>query len=517
MKQRQPSQSHDDSTEVRVILAGRSDEPASHEALRTAPRSRLRVGRLPARLRQRLGALLLGIVIVAVILATAWPDDDPPNPLPAGGDDLTVVNGYGGELKEDFLNDPQVAAILAEEYGLQVDITAVGSIELACGMPLGDDVDFVWLGDAVALARYTDRGCTVLDSDNVYNSPVVLYSWAPVVDALVAAGVAETTDDGAYTLDFAGLVDLMLAGTTWADIGLPQLHGRIIVHTTDPTRSNSGLLFAGMLANTLNGGDVVNTTTVMPLLPDIQAYFQRLGLMQPTSGDLFQQFLITGMGAKPIVALYESQIQEFVVNNPSYSEQIEQQVRVLYPQPTVWATHPLVVRNDNANRLLTALDDPDIQRLAWEKHGQRPGVPGVVVNPDVIPVPGILPQVTSVTSMPALEVMDRILEAIAAPPDSATPESATSPLAPILPIGVLLLIGRATRAPPTAGVDYPCTLGSPHLKLSTCRKGRCHGNAVRISRLGVPPCADAAGAPGLDAGPNVPGSCAWAGWRRCGH
>ena len=194
-----------------------------------------------------------------------------------------------------------------------MDITARGSVELACGMPLGDDDDFVWLGDSVALARYSDRGCTMLRSDNVYNSPIVLYSWAPVVDALVAAGVAEVTPDGAYTLDFAQLVELMMAGTTWADIGLTQLHGRIIVHTTDPNRSNSGLLFAGLLANTLNGGDVVNTTTVTPLLPDIQAYFQRLGLMQPTSGDLFEQFLITGMGAKPIVALYESQIMEFLV------------------------------------------------------------------------------------------------------------------------------------------------------------------------------------------------------------
>jgi hypothetical protein len=400
------------------------------------------LGRLSASLRQRLGALLLVVVVAAVIVAQLWPED-PPLPVPGPGGDLTLVTGYGGELKVNFLTDPAVAAILAEEYGLQVKITPRGSIELACGMPLGEDVDFVWLGDSVALARYVDRGCTMLRSDNVYNSPVVLYSWAPVVDALVAAGVAEMNADGAYTLDFAKLADLMTAGTTWADIGLVQLHGRIIVHTTDPSKSNSGLLFAGMLANTMNGGDVVNTTTVTPLLADIQAYFLKLGLMQPTSGDLFEQFLITGMGAKPIVALYESQIQEFLANNPEYRDQVEQQVRILYPQPTVWASHPLVVRNDNANRLLTALKDPDIQRLAWERHGQRPGVPEVVVDPHVIPVPGILPQVTSVTSMPALQAMDRILAAIAAPPDSATPISATARFAPI---EVLAFVARATPA-----------------------------------------------------------------------
>jgi ABC-type Fe3+ transport system substrate-binding protein len=379
---------------------------------------------------------------MAVIVARLWPD---------GNGNLTVVKGYGGELKVNFLTDREVADILEDKYGLRVNIIPHGSVELACGMPLGDDVDFVWLGDSVALARYADRGCTMLRADNIYNSPVVLYSWAPVVDALVAAGVAETTADGAYTLDFAKLVDLMMAGTSWADIGLPQLHGRIVVQTTDPTRSNSGLLFAGMLANTLNGGDVVNTTTVTPLLPDIQAYFQRLGLMQPTSGDLFEQFLITGMGAKPIVALYESQIQEFLANDPSYSDQIRQQVRVLYPQPTVWATHPLVVRNENANRLLTALMDHDIQRLAWERHGQRPGVPEVVVNPEAIPVPGILPQVSSVTSMPSLGVMDQILDEIVAPPDSATPKPAAAPLAPIGVLTLARLAGAFRLAAPVRG------------------------------------------------------------------
>jgi hypothetical protein len=443
MKDRQPqTTSHEESPKVRVILPG---GPGTPRAVSTAFPSPFRLGQLSAGLRQRLGALLLILVVVAVIVYQVWPGN-------SGSDTLTVVNGYGGALKVSFMEDPEVAAILAEKYGLQVDITAVGSIDLACGMPLKDDDDFVWLGDSVALAiyanrgaTYPDRGCTMLRSDDVYNSPIVLYSWAPVVDALVAAGVAETTADGAYTLDFAKLVDLMMAGTTWAEIGLPQLHGRIIVHTTDPNRSNSGLLFAGMLANTLNGGDVVNATTVTPLLPEMQGYFQRLGLMRPTSGDLFEQFLITGIGGKPIVALYESQIPEFLEDNPSYRAQIQQQVRILYPEPTVWASHPFVVRNDNANLLLDALKDPEIQRLAWENHGQRPGVPSVVIDPDAIPVPGILREVISVTSMPALEEMDRILAAIAAPPDSATPASAIAPLAPI---GLLMLIRRARLAPP---------------------------------------------------------------------
>jgi hypothetical protein len=257
-------QPHGDTPKGKVILAGGPDDPARYEAVR-ASSSPLRMGRLPARLRQRLGAVLLALVIVVVIVATAWsPDPDP---------DLTVIRGYGGELKVNFFADDLVAEILAERYGLQVDIMGRGSVELACGMPLGEDDDFVWLGDSVALEKYRDLGCTMLRFDNVYNSPIVFYSWTPVVDALVAAGVADVTPDGAYTVDFAHLVDLMMAGTTWTEIGLTDLYGGILVQTTDPNRSNSGLLYSGLLANTLNGGDVVNATTVVPLLPDIQAYF----------------------------------------------------------------------------------------------------------------------------------------------------------------------------------------------------------------------------------------------------
>ena len=63
--------------------------------------------------------------------------------------------------------------------------------------------------------------------------------------------------------------------------------------------------------------------------------------MPPRSSDLWNLFIATGMGAKPIVALYESQIIEHIVANPAQLTQINRDIRILYPEPTVWATHPL--------------------------------------------------------------------------------------------------------------------------------------------------------------------------------
>ena len=41
---------------------------------------------------------------------------------------------------------------------------------------------------------------------------------------------------------------------SWKEIGLPELYGNVSIDTTDPAKSNSGNMFAGLLANTLNGG-----------------------------------------------------------------------------------------------------------------------------------------------------------------------------------------------------------------------------------------------------------------------
>jgi hypothetical protein len=409
-------------------LRKRADPPAERAANAATQTNRHQIANLPppAMVKQRLGAVVLAAVIVAVIAASAWPGGDTPGSTPRP--DQLVVKGYGGGLKANFLHDPEVQAILADRYGLQVDITSIGSIDLACGRQFGPEDDFVWLGDSVALARYQDRGCTMLRAESVYNSPVVLYSWTPIVDALVAAGVARVTAGGAYTVDFRRLVELMMAGQSWSTLGLPQLHGRILVRTTDPARSNSGFLFAGLLANTLNDGNVVDTTTVDPLLPAIESYFLQLGYMEPRSSDLFTQFLITGMGAKPIVVLYESLIPEVLASHPEYEEQIRQDVRILYPEPTLWASHPFIARTANGAKLLDALKDRDIQRLAWERHGQRPGVVGVPIDPSAIPIPGILEQITSVTNMPALDAMDEVLATISSP-NEPTPTPAPTKLA----------------------------------------------------------------------------------------
>lgn len=425
-------------------------------ALRVQPPPRPGPVRLSDTIRKRLGAVLLVIVILAVLLAR-WP---------FGSRHLILVSGYGGVLKETFFADEQITNILAERYGLKVELEPRGSIALACATPYGPDDDFVWLGDSVALGLYQSRGCDLIESTSIYRSPIVIYSWTPIVDALQTAGLVQNTN-GVYTIDMSKLIARIEAGTTWASLGLPQLYGRVQLHTTDPNQSNSGYLCAGLIANVMNKGMVVDATTVQQLLPRLRAFFDQLGYMPVTSGSLFEQLMTMGMGAMPLVALYESQGLESVIalknnNQQSQINQINQQLRILYPEPTVWADHPFAARTPEGQKLMDALRDPEIQRLAWADHGERPGVAGIGANPSLIPWNGIMPTILSVTPMPVVSVMEQILNAIAPSGGGASAAG-----------------GAATPPPPTnaAAVIPPTSTAAPR------RARRRNGDSDPSTRL----------------------------------
>ena len=91
--------------------------------------------------------------------------------------------------------------------------------------------------------------------------------------------------------------------------------------------------------------------------------------MESSSSDLFDQFLKTGMGAKPLIAGYENQLLEFAVENPNTWEQIKGDIVMMYPTPTVWSSHVYIALDEAGTAGIDALLDEDIQRLAWKNTG----------------------------------------------------------------------------------------------------------------------------------------------------
>lgn len=321
---------------------------------------------------------------------------------------ITVSIFYGGE-KTALLASPKVTAIL-KRYGVTLAATKAGSVEMVTTLDTKAK-DCLWPSNGVSVEMARASGKTVLADDTIFNSPIVLYAWSDVADALTKAGVVQVRDGTLYA-DMQALGGLIAGGKRWKeDLGL-NIYGPFKVTSTDPVKSNSGLIWAALLASSFNGGNTPTEADLPVLVPKLQAYFASMGFMETSSGDLFENFLKQGMGARPIIAGYENQMVEFVTENLRYADLIRSKIKVIYPEPTIFASHPLISLTATCKRLADALVDPDLQQIAWSEHGFRTGLIGVTNDPAVIAVAKLPETVALVVPMPSAKVMSDIVAAV---------------------------------------------------------------------------------------------------------
>lgn len=356
-----------------------------------------------------IGLLILIVVAVVVFLTQSGkPLDFLEKQEPV--EEITVSGFVGGE-KSRYLRNPEVVRILAERHGVTFDATKAGSVEMVTTLPT-QGKNCLWPSNQVAVEFHRQRGGALVAEENIFNSPIVLYTWEVVADALTQQGLVSERDGIFYVTDFPAMIDKVVGGTEWADVGLPQLFGKMKIFATDPRRSNSGNMFSGLLANMMNGGDVLTEATLPAVQRRLVGYFQRMGFMEHSSGDIFENFLKTGVGAKPIIVGYENQLIEFAIEHQEHIEMLRQRIRTLYPVPTVWSSHPIIALDGQCKRLIEAMQDADLQRLAWEQHGFRSGLMGVENDPAALPVSGVPRSIDAVVPMPGATVMKSIVDAL---------------------------------------------------------------------------------------------------------
>jgi hypothetical protein len=356
----------------------------------------------------------LGLIILLAVAGAAaffMLGKDKIASLSGGGDavttaNLTLVTGKAGSEKISFLQSDKVRRLLAEQ-GLRVEVRKSGSVEMVLETTAQDE-DFLWPASQVNVEFFKNSGSSFKQSADVFNSPIVLYSWDIVTDALIKAGIVQHRDGVNYIVDLPKLLDHIMAKKHWKEVNLPQLYGSMIIRTTDPSKSNSGSMFAALIANTLNGGEVVATDSVGSVLPQVRDFYARLGYMEDSSAVLFEKFLQQGAGAYPLIVGYENQLVEYSLMHKEHLELLKAKVRILYPVPTVWASHPLIALNDKGKKLLDALKKPEIQSIAWEEHGFRSGLMGVENDPAVLDVIGLPKSIDAVMPMPSAAVMEQI-------------------------------------------------------------------------------------------------------------
>ncbi len=359
--------------------------------------------------RTILGLAVLGVV-AAVSVGVTMVDLSSVTRSVERREPVTVSMFFGGE-KSALLRNEKVRKIIEDRYKITLDATKAGSVEMVTTLP-STGKDCLWPSNMVAVELARNSGRTVLGDETIFNSPIVFYAWSDVADALTKAGAVKQRPDGFLAADVSKIGELIAGGARWQeDLGV-NVYGPFKVFSTHPAKSNSGNIWSGLLATVFNDGAPPAESDMGVVLPKVTAYFEAMGHMEASSGDIFENFLKQGMGSRPIIVGYENQMVEFLGENANYAELIQDRIRVIYPEPTIFASHPLIALTSTCKRLQEALADPDLQDIAWSDHGFRTGLIGVENDPGAITGAKLPETVSLVVPMPAAAVMEDIIQAV---------------------------------------------------------------------------------------------------------
>ena len=334
---------------------------------------------------------------------------------------LTTVYVATGGGKEDFIADEQVVKIMENKYKLNVVYDTWSNGKLIKNQLVRTDgttkYDAMFTSDQRFYDYYklspnkangeADR-YTVKNGGLTVNTPIVIYSWGEVVDALVKEQIVTEKDGVYYITDMPKLLDYILQGKKWSDIGLNQLYGNINIASTDPVTSSPGATYYGLLLSIMCESNVTDET-VAENLPKLKEFYIKSGYMNNTPADLFEKYLKTGMGGEPMIVDYEKSIIEFANENPDGFNQVKDDIRILYPTPTIWNSHCIATFDDAGNEFYKAFDDKDIAQIAWSKYGFRTGITGGNYDTSSLGI-GMPSTITSTVSSLKMDTYNKLID-----------------------------------------------------------------------------------------------------------
>jgi hypothetical protein len=382
---------------------------------------------------------IIGIAIVAlVIIITIFVVTR----LNGGNKDKSLKKVYvaTGGGKEDFIADKDVIRILENKYKLDVvydswsngKTVSLPLVREAVHLGNSSVPETEWSVNSNSCSKYdvlftsderfydyyklspnkenneADR-YYVKNGSLTLNTPIVIYSWKDVADALIKENIVTVENNTYYITDMNKLLNYILEGKTWSDIGLDSIYGKINIYSTDPVTSSPGATYYGLLLSIMTNSDMSNEK-VNEVLPKLKEFYLKSGYMNNTPADLFEMYLKQGQGAKPMIVDYEKSIINLATSDPDAYKAVKDKMVILYPKPTVWNSHCVATFTDLGNDYLKAFDNKEIQQIAWSKYGFRVGVTGGNYDVSQVKVNGIPQEITSITSGLKMDVYNQIID-----------------------------------------------------------------------------------------------------------
>lgn len=337
-------------------------------------------------MRNRL-PLILGVVmaVMAIIIGSVFFARRGGSGAGVAGGPSTTITCIGGSEKSALMADPDLVALLRKKYNLTVNFSRQGSYDLV-QKPTADlkaqKVDCLWPSSASAKSVFEKQHKASADfpgyrAESVLESPEVIFASPDATDALVNAKVVQKRGNGYYIIGLKKLLlDYVLKHVDWQSMGGQYVAGPVKITSTDPKSSNSGFTLA-QLELAVAAGDVYNPPTIEEAhkaLPIVRSLYEAQGLQAESSDDGFREWLI--QGASSLYAGYENQMLQKLVEykgNKGAQDALLNGARILYPEPTIYNSHPILALNPNAGKLIDAMKDPEVQAIAWKKYGFRSG------------------------------------------------------------------------------------------------------------------------------------------------
>lgn len=362
-----------------------------------------------------LGLAILVVLIIIIVVATTLNNKD--TLMDSNLKQVFVATGGG---KENFLADEEVNNIMKEKYGLKVTYDSWSNGKIVKD-PLvrknGGKYDAMFCSDQrfydyFKVSADTSKGEAqrdrVLEGGLTLNTPIVIYSWDIVVDALIKENIVTQKDNVYYITDMNKLISYILEGKKWSDIGVDMLYGTINIDSTDPVTSSPGATYYGLLLSIMCGGTVTEEN-LQANLQNLKEFYIKSGYMNNTPADLFELYLKTGVGGKPMIVDYEKSVIDFANSNPDGWEQVKDKIRILYPTPTIWNSHCIATFNETGNEFFKAFEDKEIGQIAWSRYGFRTGITGGNYDVTKVNVSGIPQSITSTVSSLKMKMYDEMI------------------------------------------------------------------------------------------------------------
>lgn len=370
--------------------------------------------------KKTIGITIFILLILAIVGIKVVNDDESAIMTNEKAQTLTTVTVAVGGGKEDFIADERVNQIMKEKYGIEAVYDSWSNGKMIVN-PLtredGSSYDLMFCSDQrfydyYKLAPDKTKGEaereTVLDGGLTLNTPIVIYSWDSVVEALINEAIVTEKDGVYYITDMNKLLGYILEGKKWSEIGLDMLYGSINIASTDPVTSSPGATYYGLLLSIMCGGNVTESA-MQENLPKLKEFYEKSGYMNNTPADLFERYLKTGMGGEPMIVDYEKSIVEFANSNPDGFEQVKDSIRILYPTPTIWNSHCIATFTENGNKYNEVFEDSEIGQIAWEKYGFRTGVTGGNYDVTGLGINGIPQTITSTVSSLKMSMYNELI------------------------------------------------------------------------------------------------------------